>query len=225
MFFHHKPLIWYLSNSSVRVLVGETQHEFHFPSELVQHGEIVDERAFSKALTQFIDTLQIATKNGVIYLAPEIVYTTEQAVDLEHESSQIQQFLWSVPVGQAAIATVMIRTKDKLKLFATNRKLYEALIQTCGEMKIEIRAVVPAAEFSKNNRAFLTQYDFLHSKQVESEEAHDSSEKVELDPLAQAQLRKQYVVLMLTLLLLGGAIVFLLLWTGVLVNPWFSTNV
>lgn len=236
MFSFHKPLICYLGSTYLEVYKENDRQTFTFPSDLVCYSEYIDEDRFGIALSQFFDQFDLRRSQGVIFLAPELVFLGETGVTSKRSLSDIEQFLSSVPLRRIDISAITIRKDSKKIIYATNSKLYESVVNIFKKHHVDIYSVVPASLFlnttvghsptiqdlrskMRDKRGFAP-FDFLQNKHVENAKYETGRSEPEETPEAKTNMRKQYVLLGMSLLFLAGAILYLLFWTELVSNPW-----
>lgn len=240
MFFLNKPLVCYLSSSSLEILTSNNNQKFPFPPELVQHSEIVDENKFAEALQQFLNQINLKKGTGVIVLSHQIVFSGEINISDKSITDPVEQFLTSVPLARDTISSLIIKNKNTETIHATNRKLYEIVIKIFSQKNIGIYSVVPVnalldvpenqnptiqvVKSKIGNKKVLMQYNFLQSKQLTQDNLSIDQKELLGGQDTNKSMRKQYIMLSLSLLLFGGATLYLLLWSGTLANPWFRKS-
>jgi hypothetical protein len=234
-----KPLLGYLSSTYLELFWINNREHFSFPSEAVQYGEIIDANKLKEVLLQFISKLNLKKGKGIVILSQELVFSSEIDISSGSEGDKLEQFLTTVPLAEDNIAAISLKNKSRLNVYAANKQLYEIISEVFKQIDIEIYSVAPVNVLpvkSKNitteqvgqilnEKKLLETYNFLHSKQ-QSEANHDVEQS---DSLVQNEtkkdMKKQYIMFGISLLFLVGAIIYFLLWSGAIVNPWFKKSI
>lgn len=231
----HKPLVFYLHSSFLEVFpAGKQGTRFLFTPDLVKHAEIVDRSKFFKSLSQFFAQLNLKKGNGVVILAPELVFASEIAAAKDGQSA-IDKFLSLVPISKHNRATIIHKTKTTLGVYAANQALYQLVIDVSKEHRIAIFSVVPVTAFTHasldgkmniqklaGEKKIIEAFNFLQSKQPDAPKAPAKDELV-VEVETQKNMAAQYALLGLSLFLLAAAVGYLLLWSETIPNPWFKT--
>ena len=240
MALFRKPLILYVGSDFLEVFEtnSNNQQKLTFSPASIQHSEIVDKNKFIEELGKFIEGLHLRGGKGIIVLSQELVYASDIDITGKNEKDESEKFLTSLPLLKSNIAAITLRNKNKLRIIAANRKLYEGVIDTLKINNIEVFSVVPVSVFPNRTsdqeftvkdakkitgqKKILQRYNFLQSK----DNSQDDKNSVQIDPIIEGEekksMRKQYIFLALSLLLLAGAAGFFLLWSETIANPWFK---
>jgi hypothetical protein len=237
-----KPLVCYLKSASLEVFDTNknTQHKFSFPPEFVKHAEIVGESKFQEQLQKFFEGLNLKKGKGIILLASEIVYINSIDITANNEKGETDKFLNVVPVNKSNISTFSLHKNNKVLILATNKKLYEKVVDALRAINIKIFSVAPITAFDdrttvteltpddarkiSGDNELLQRFNFLRDKQ-ESESYENSRENnsiTEEDKNGKKNFKKQIFLLILSLLLLAGTAAYFLLWSGFIENPWLK---
>lgn len=232
MFIFNIPLVCYVSSTALELYLNENLQKFLFPPEVIQYYEIVDKEKFQKTLLDFLDQINFKKGKGVIVLSSELVFTSEITTSDKSVEDPINHFFSSVPLTRDTIARLTIEDKDKTRVYATNKSLYEIVLTTFNQKGIVIDSVVPINAFETvsenqelsiddirkkiNNTKITRKYNFLQTKQQEAINSPDKGEK----SAAHTNITKQYIMLIFSFLLLAGALLYLLL----RFNPWFKKD-
>jgi len=242
MVLFRKPLVCYLGSNFLEVFEtnSNNQQKLSFPSASIQHSEIVDKKKYSEELQKFIEGLKLKKGRGIILLSAELVYASDIDITGKNEKDEAEKFLATVPLSRSNIATISLHNKNKLRILAANRKLYEGVVEVLKISNIEIFSVVPVSVFPNRTgdqeftaqdakkitgeKRILQRYNFLQSKdnpQADKEVA-DTRGDLEVEEVEKKSIRKQYVLLAISVILLICAIGYLLLWSKTIPNPWFK---
>ncbi len=240
MLFFNKTFICYLNSSSFEIFANNSSYKFPFTPELIQYSELVDENKFTEAFLQFIDKLNLNKLSSVIFLSPKIVFTSELNVESKDESESVKTFLTSVPFVQNNITNFIVKNNNKSTIYATNRKLYEIVTKLFKGKNIEIYSVTPISVFlniSENQdltyqdlknatkqKKVLKQYNFLQNKHKVGYNNTKNSEEFHHNEKINKNTSMQYIMLILSLFLLGGSILYLLIWSGVISYPQYKNS-
>jgi len=240
MILFRKPLVCYLGSNFLEVFEtnSNNQQKLSFSPLSIQHSEIVDKKKYSEELKKFIEGLKLKTGKGIILLSAELVYASDIDITGKNEKDEAEKFLTALPLLRSNIATISLHNKNKLRIIAANRKLYEGVVEVLKMNNIEIFSVVPVSVFPNrtNDQEFTSQeakkiigekkilegYNFLQSKQ----QPQADKDSVQIDPILEGEekksIKKQLILLILSLLLLAGAAGYFLLWPETIPNPWFK---
>lgn len=244
MTLFRKPLVCYLDGSFLEVFETNknNQERLSFSSSSILHSEIVDEKKYSEELQKFIEELNLKEGKGIILLSSGLVYANDINIAGKSEKDETDKFLTAVPLQRGNITTITLRNKNKLRIVAANRKLYEKVMEVLEMNNIEVISVAPASVFPNRSddqeftlqdakkiageKRILQRYNFLQSKDnpQANKEVSESSEEPEEGGAGGKSMRNQYVLLALSLIILAGGIGYLLLWSNTISNPWFKTS-
>ena len=236
-----KPLVFYIGRNFLEVfeINKNNQQKFTFSSASIQHSEIVDKKKYSEELRKFIGGLQLKGGRGIIILSSELVYASDIDITGKNEEAEAEKFLTALPLISSDIATISLRNKNKLRIVAANRNLYEEVVEVLKANNVEVFSVVPASVFANRTddqeftvkeakkitgeKRLLQRYNLLQSKQ-QLQADKDSSQP---DPIPEGEegrknIRKQLILLILSLFLLAGSAGYFLLWSQTIANPWFK---
>ncbi len=237
-----KPLVCYVGGNFLEVFETDSnnQQNLSFSSASIQHSEIVDKKKYSEELQKFIEGLKLKEGKGIIILANELIYANDIDITGKNEKDETDKFLTAVPLPRSNIATISLHNKNKLRIIAVNKKLYEGVVEVLKMNNVEIFSVVPVSVFTNwaDNQEFNAQearkitgekrilqgYNFLQSK--DNSQAYNDvanvREALEVGEVEKKSMRNQYVVLAISIMLLACAIGYLLLWSKTISNPWFK---
>jgi len=233
-----KLLVCYLSSTYLELFGASNNQRLTFPQEVVQYGEILEENKFKEVLLGFVGKLKLKKNKGVILLSPELVFSSELDISSKNKKEILDQFLATVPVGKNNVATVLLEKNNKLKVCAVNKKFYEIICQVFKQKSIEIYSVAPVNVFPLklknitlqqinqilNEKKLLETYNFLQSKQPENNQDIEQND-LPVQNVTKQSMQKQYVMFGISLLLFVGAIIYYLLWSETIINPWFKKSV
>lgn len=242
MIFFKKPLVCYIGSNFIEVFEANTNSQQHisFSPASIQHSEIVDKKKYSEELQKFIEGLKLKTGKGIILLAAELVYASDIDITGKNEKDEAEKFLTAVPISRSNIATISLQNENKLRIIAANRKLYEEVLEVLKMNNIEIFSVAPVSVFGNRTddqeftvkeakkitaeKKILQRYNFLKSKDKSqvSNEMTDTKEDPQAGETENKSMRKQYVLLAISVIFLAFAIGYLLLWSKTIENPWFK---
>lgn len=235
-----KPLVCYLGSNFLEVFEtnSNNQQKLSFSTESIQHSEIVDKKKYSEELQKFIQALNLKGEKSIIVLSAELVYASDIDITGKNEKDETEKFLTALPLSRGNIATISLHSKNKLRIIAANRKLYEEVVEVLKMNNIEVFSVVPVSVFSNRTsdqeftvkdaknitgeKKILQRYNFLEDrKQLQADKDSEQIDPV-LEGEEKKSMRKQYVLLALSLLILTGTAIYLLLWSGTIASPWFK---
>lgn len=240
MILFRKPLVCYLGSNFLEIFEtnSNNQQKLIFSPESIQHAEIADKRKYLEELQKFIEGLKLKTGKGIILLASELVYANDIDISGKNEKDETEKFLTSLPLSKSNIATITLRNKNKLRIIAANRKLFEGVLEVLKMNNVEIFSIVPVSVFPNSaddqeftvrqakkitgEKRILQRYNFLQSKQQFQVNKDSDQIDPELSGEEKKNMRKQLILLSLSLLLLAGAIGYFLLWSETIPSPWFK---
>lgn len=242
MILFRRPLACYLSSTNLEIfdLNNKSQEQLFFTPESIQHSEIVNEKKFKEELQKFIEGLKLKEGRGIIFLSSGLVYANDIAITDKNEKGEIEKFLTEVPLLRSNIATITLRSKNKLRIIAANRKLYDGVREVLEVNNIEIVSVAPVSVFANRaddqeftiqeakkisrEKKILQRYNFLQSKDDSDEkddnEVADTKEELEEEEMGKKSMRNQYILLAICIIFLAFAISYFLLWSKTISNPW-----
>jgi len=240
MILFRNPLVCYLARDFLEIFEtnSNSQQSLSFSSASIQHSEIIDKKKYLDELEKLIEGLKLKEGKGIILLAAELVYASDIDITGKNEKDETEKFLTAVPLLRSNIATISLHNENKLRIIAANRKLYEGVVEVLKMNNIEIFSVVPVSVFPNrtNDQEFTAQeakkitgekkilqrYNFLQDKQ----QLQVDKDSVQIDPILEGEekksIKKQLILLILSLLLLTGATGYFLLWSETIANPWFK---
>lgn len=241
MTLFRKPFVCYIGSNFLEAFEANSnnQQRLSFSPASIQHSEIVDKKKYSEELQKFVETLNLKGGKGIIVLSSELVYASDVDIMGKNEEDEVEKFLTALPFLRSAIATITLRSKSKLRIIAANRKLYEGVLEALKIVDIEIFSVVPVSVFPNRagqeltakdakkitgEKKILQRYNFLQSKDNPQgdEEAADTRELPEVGEAGKKSMRNQYILFVISIILLACAIGYLLLWARIIPNPWFK---
>jgi len=240
MILFRKPLVCYLGGNFLEIFEtnSNNQQKLSFSPESIQHSEIVGEKKYSEELEKFIEGLKLKEGKGILLLSAELVYANDIDITGKNEKDETEKFLAAVPLLRSSIAVISLHNKNKLRIVAANRKLYEEVVEMLKKNNVEIFSVAPVSVFANRiNNEELTvkeakkitgekktfqRYNFLEDKQ----QLQTDKESVQNDQIPEGEekksVKKQVILLFLSLFLLTGTAGYYLLWSGTIPNSWFK---
>lgn len=244
MTLFRKPLVCYLGSNYLEVFGTNrnNQQKLSFSSSSIQHSEIVDEKKYSEELQKFIEELKLKEGKGIILLSSGLVFANDINIAGKNEKDETEKFLTAVPILRSNITTITLRNKNKLRMLAANRNLYEKALEVLQMNNIEVISVAPVSVFPNRTddqeftmqdakkitreKRILQRYNFLQSKDSPptDKEVTDTKEEPEEGEVGGKSMRSQYVLLALSVIILAGGIGYFLLWSNTISNPWFKTS-
>lgn len=245
MILFRKPLVCYVGSNFLEVFGtnSNSKQKVSFSSSSIQHSEIVDKKKYSEELQKFIEELNLKTGKGIILLSAELVYASDIDITDKNENDETEKFLTALPLQRSNITTISLHNKNKLRIVATNRKLYEGVLEILKISNVEIFSVAPVSVFPNrtNNqeltaqkakkitgeKKILERYNFLLSKdnsRVDNDTADDKKDGTEDEEVKKKSMRSQYILLAISFLLLTSATTYFLLWSNTIPNPWFKKS-
>ena len=240
MTLFRKPLVLYLGGNFLEVFEtnSNNQQRLSFSPSSIQHSEIVDKKKYSEELQKFIEGLKLKTGKGIIVLSSELVYASDVDITGKNEKDETKKFLTALPLLRDNLATITLRNKNNLRIVAANRKLYEGVVEVLKISNVEIFSIAPVSVFPNrtNDQEFTAQeakkiagekkilqrYNFFQSKNNSQIDKDSDMIDPALEGEEKKSIRKQLILLSLSLLLLIGALGYLLLWSEIIKNPWFK---
>lgn len=240
MLLFRKPLVYYIGSNFLEVFDTNknSQQKLPFSSSSIQHSEIVDKKKYSEELKKFIGELQLKRGKGVIVLSSELVYASDIDITGKNEKDEAEKFLTALPLINSDITTITLHGKNKLRIVAANRNLYEEVVEILKTNNVEVFSVVPASVFANktDNEEFtvkqakkitgekrlLQRYNLLGGKQ----QLQTDKDTDQFDPIPKEErrksMRKQLILLIFSLFLLTGAVGYFLIWSKIIPSPWFK---
>lgn len=218
MFFIKKPLLFYCSSAFLKIYdTHDKLHTVTFPSDVICFSEIVEESKLEKLLSDFIVPLNLQNAVATIVLSPELVFTEQLDTSVDDKQSQIDEIVAQIPITKTDITIINSVEASKSALYVTNKKLLELLEKVLSDNKIEVNSIVPVIVFShlsKNNHLNIhsLRKGITNKKLVKQYNFLDKKKRLQSAPqeIKKKSLRKQYYLLILSLLALLLAITYLI---------------
>ena len=244
MTLFRKALVCYVGSNFLEVFEpnSNNQQKLSFSPESIQHSEIIDKKKYSEELEKFIEGLKLKTGKGIILLSAELVYASDIDITNKNEKDEAEKFLTAVPLSGNNIAVISLHNKNKLRIIAANKKLYEGELEVLKISNVEIFSVAPISVFPNRTsgqeftaqearkitgeKKILQRYNFLQSKDNPQgdKEMANTRDDLEVGEVGKKSMRKQYILLAISVILLTCAIGYLLLWSKTIPNPWFKKS-
>lgn len=227
MFFSEKPLCVYLSLSALEIFLvqGNRQERFIYPKDLVKKAEIADENRFKEELTKFLSGLSLKKGKVIILLSRELVFAKDFNIYSITAKTEQKEFLDSVPINKDNIARISVKNKEKIYVYAANRKFYEMVDKIFDLNGFKIYSVTPISAFTNNviedmniqdvkkillNGNIIKKFNFL--------------EKPEMYQLLSSKKpdrrKKQNISLLISMAIVGLAIGYIFIWSGKIAIPF-----
>ncbi|MBI2031890.1 MAG: LytR C-terminal domain-containing protein [Candidatus Levybacteria bacterium] len=209
-----------------------------FPSEISSYQEILNEKKFESLIAGFLAQFTEKEKKDVIMiLSSNLVYSKviSKIKTREKEKSE-EEFIKSLPLAKFRVVIKTIPMgKDEI-IFATNRSFYESVVGIFSQNGFGVPIVASVTLFtnsSVNNelsQALLNEIrkeskalevgNFL-SLENEMEAVEDAPDEDEEDEeLKPHQSIKQYLMLIISVAILIGALSYTLISLGIINNPF-----
>lgn len=236
MIFTRPKIACYLESTSLTIFwlrLGK-QERFVFPEASIKFSHVIDPKLLSQSLDKFLGALRDLDGTAVLFLAPELVFYKEvriaQAVDT---NDLLEEWLPQIPIEKESIVSMVTTSGQNHGLFAANRDFYELIKDSLAVHGIHCQSVVPilplvgkldasrinvsSMRALVSNGAKLGRFNFLGRQTVI--DGHPDQAKTRE---RQAYVRRQYLMLLASILIAGGTLAYLAMWSGVLPNPFFK---
>lgn len=229
--FERKPVLIYVTPSALYIYShsGKQDHVWQYPSTLISYGEVIDPATFRAAALDNLKTVHTQKQTILIVLSSQVVFEKAVALkDVVGHPEVENEFYLSVPFDQASILKKEVRKRGQVQWFAAQGGLVRVLLEIGRKLNWRVEAVVPVSVFglSKVGDTLLPnqvsiiwhhpelwrEYAFTASKMVAqtSTPKHVDVEDEDQQILPKKVSISQYLLLFLSLLLLGGAVVYAL---------------
>jgi hypothetical protein len=187
-----------------------------FPPQAIRHQEIVNQKMFEEFLQSFFSHL--IKQETILYLSNELIFSGSVPMTNEFVLEDEQKkFIDILPFSSETVEIVHIKTKTVVYFFATNSDLYKTILAIAHKNNCTIKHIVPLVLFGQSLRIeqltsqelskfskqkdMITQGDFLLTGKSEKNTT---------------SIFKRIVLLIITLSLLGGVLIWSLYKTGLL---------
>lgn len=240
MLFTQKPIVVLFSRSHIEVydLSRNSQDRFSIPPDLYHHGEIIDETKLIDAVKQFLTPLNLRATQAILILDQPLVFSVSLS---GKDDKELRDFMDALPIKKEEVATVSREVNHQKTIYATNKRNYEVLISAFSQHNIQISSVVALTVFSyqpiaqsvtiedvnklvKEKNAIMSM-NYLKQKRLPSEQAASMQESASgADLVVQHNYMRQYVILGVCIFAFLISLVYLLLWSETIHNPWFAKS-
>lgn len=246
MVFFRKPLVCYLTSTYLEVFETNTHNQYRlsFSPESIKHAEIVNENKFKEELQKFLEGLNLKKGKGIIVLSKELVYVSDIITSSKSEKDEISKFIAILPLVKLDISTIPLHSKKRIQIIATNRKLFECVDEILRMNDIEIFSISPVSvfDFMINDQELspqdaskiagakkkLEEFNFQKGKDNSDDEEinkkmyiEEDSAEVEVEP---KNIRKQYILFALSIILLASSVGYFLYWKGIIKVPFLTSS-
>lgn len=136
-----------LRHNGLTVFSKDQTKELHFPTEVIRHQEIIDQKAFEKLLNTVFS--YFSNQDTVLFLSDELVFlkSVPQSQDTVIKEEE-KQFTDTVPFASNHSERKTIHTKSALLLLAANSDLYKTITTIGQHYKCHIKRVIPLSLFA-----------------------------------------------------------------------------
>ncbi len=238
-----KPrLLFYLKPQGLEVYSDQNQGSanLNFPPQLVRHQEVFDGEQFLASLEKFLTELGVADLPIIILISKPLIYAKQFVYQQTGvDRNLVEDFINTVPFDNAQIAQIELSGRDSLLILATNRLLYQKIVDIAQKLGAKVEAVVPDTVFNLpspvlspddvnqiyDDKKTLESANFLVSqtttspaKVVVSKEAEESGEDIEEEE-KEGKSTNKLLIIFGGLFILGG-LAALGLMSKLIKNPW-----
>lgn len=196
MLFADPKVLLYLKAHSLEVYIKGVEEvgEVDFPSVVIKHLEIIDQTKLNELIISFIAKSGLEAQKAVLLLSDEVTFHKRINRDTpEAEKALIEAFFDKVPLDKAHQAKKVLVTDNSLVAVATNKNLYESIINSFSSNNWEIKTATPAIVFGELSNSLepqlvedilsandlLQKDNLLDSNSLEKEESDDNSSSLE----------------------------------------------
>lgn len=225
MLFSKLKVAVYLTESGVEVIeVGKNNtSSFSFPDGTVTFGEIIDENRLRQEFLVFLKELKLKEKDGAIFLSSNLVYLKNIDITSNKTVPFFENFIKAIPIKRDNLSVMAIQEKNKVQLYATNKRLYQIIIDVLKNINLGVHSVAPIIKKPTpltikkifDESIATEKYNFLKSKEI-------NLENFNIDNKTGVNNKKIRVFLIISFLMFFGSVIYLLLVLGTIPNPWFS---
>lgn len=197
-----------LKQDSLSLFTKDSQpQKLAFPAEIVNHQEIIDQKAFEELLRGVL--MHLAKQEVLLFLSNELIFT--KSTPLKKETvieDELKKFGDIVPISSNSIEKKVIHTQSTISFLATNGDLYKTIVSVAQEKGCQITKVIPLVLFGPIPEKQPLSYDLLSqfAKEKTILEKGDFLQEDEQKKEKKPTQVKQVFMLLISLLCLAGAV-------------------
>lgn len=210
MLFHSSKIVAYLQKRTLE-LFSESEDEkevLEFPDGNIQNLKVANEEEFKQQIVDFLVRTSFKKRKTLLVLGNNLLHeTTFLFSEKEQMAEKAKKFFESVPFDQVDISKKTLTNDKDVFLIATNRNIYEVVMDAFNAVGWEIEKVVPVSPFSIRDKkadrdtilALLKDKNLLSTADFLQEDAFteklvakegDSAEKPESRPIKSGEEKK-----------------------------------
>lgn len=212
LFSSHSSVI-YIKKNSLVFYISSSEKQLELPSDIASDIDIKDPLKYQKLIEDFTTGSHIKKTKVLIVLSPEVTFQKIIPVsEIKNLAALSQAFTEIIPSD--TLVTKNIPMADGIHLLATNKKIYQLLIDKLKELSWDIEGIFPIILVTEDNelnqeairkipKDLIKKSDFLDGRQPE------------LDPQNYMQSPKKagiLKILTILLIIILLAVVFGALW-------------
>lgn len=237
-------LLFYLKAEVLEVYSDQTEGSanFTFPLDIVRHQEVRDGKGLTDNLEKFFSDLSISELPIIILISKALLYSKQLAESQTGiDRNLIEDFLDSVPFDNSQLAKLELSGQDSVLVVATNRLLYQKIMEAAQSVGGRVEAVVPEIIFNLQT-SVLSPQDvkeiFADKKNLESANflVSQAANPIKVEPKVvenpeetaegekeQTPTQSKWLIILGTLFILGGLVVLGFM-TKLINNPFMKSE-
>lgn len=159
----NQPAIFFISKNNIVVFYKDNTPQYLDIKAFIANQEVLDINGYIKLVSTFIDSLKI--KSVKAFIAIDQTLTFEKYFEEQVTSEQQSQFSGQLPFDPKQLSFAILKVENKDLLIATNRYIYQTLVDVLLTNKNQIEFIFPARLISlAEPDANSTNFDSLFSK-------------------------------------------------------------
>jgi len=134
-------------NSLYSFCKNNKNSQLSFPHEVVAYQEIANRTSFDALLTQYLAAY--SKYEAILLLSNDIIF--QKILPLSPQTNiadEEKKFIDLIPFAPSNVASIIIKSTNALKMYATNTDIYKTIFKVAQLHAITIKHVVPLSPFS-----------------------------------------------------------------------------
>ncbi len=157
--------IYYITKSNILLITRKNGLQKLDIKPFVVNQEVLDLNIFIKSLSKFISVLNVRKAKALILVDQSLTYDKE--VEAKEVTQEIlEQFSQELPFDAKELEIANIKRENKNILIATNKYIYQSLIEALRQNNSEVESVLPA------------KYVSLHEADIQTSNYNDLLAKI-----------------------------------------------
>lgn len=175
--FSSNPSVIYIRKNSLIFYISSSKKQLELPSNIASDITIKDPIMYQKLVEEFISGNHIKKTKVLIILSPEVTFQKIiPPSEIKNLSTLSQAFSEMIPSD--ALITKNIPMPDGIHLIATNKRIYQILIDKLREIDWDVNSIFPVILVTEDNelsqeaikkfpKDLIKKSDFLDERQPE----------------------------------------------------------